>query len=46
MVSVENYWDEQLLVKKVKYGWEPIAFNDKDLEGMTRPHDDALVVMA
>ena len=46
VVSVKNCWDEQLLVKKVKYGWEPIAFNDEDLEGMTRPHDDALVVIA
>ena len=46
VVSVENCRDEQLLVKKVKYGQEPIAFNDEDFEGMTRPHDDALVVMA
>ena len=25
---------------------EPIAFNDEDLEGMTQPHDDVLVVTA
>ena len=28
----------------MKYVWEPITFNDEDLEGMTQPHDDALVV--
>ncbi|XP_075654804.1 uncharacterized protein LOC142624971 [Castanea sativa] len=31
-------------VKRLKYTREPIAFNDDDLEGMTEPHDDALVV--
>ena len=25
---------------------EPIAFNDEDLEGITEPHDDVLVVTA
>ena len=25
---------------------EPIAFNNEDLEGMTQPHDDMLVVIA
>ena len=28
----------------MKYAWEPIAFDDEDLEGMTQPHNDALVV--
>ena len=30
----------------MKYVWEPITFNDEDLEGTTQPHDDALVVTA
>ena len=30
----------------MKYTWEPIAFNDDDLEGTIQPHDDALVVTA
>ena len=32
--------------KKLKFTWEPIAFNDDDLEGTIQPHDDALVVTA
>ena len=32
--------------KKLKFTWEPIAFNDDDLEGTIQPHDDVLVVTA
>ena len=32
--------------KKMRIGWEPIAFGDKDLEGKIQSHDDALVVTA
>ena len=28
----------------MKYTWEPIAFNDDDLEGTIQLHDDDLVV--
>ena len=35
---------EQLLEKKMRVGWEPIAFGDEDLEGTIQLHDDALVV--
>ena len=31
--------------KRMKYAQEPIAFNDEDLEGMTQPHNDVLVVI-
>ena len=37
---------EQPSEKKLKNAWEPIAFNDDDLEGTIQPHDDALVVTA
>ena len=30
----------------MKYAWEPITFDDDDLEGTIQPHDDALVVTA
>ena len=33
---------EQPFNKKLKYTWEPIAFDDNDLEGTIQPHDDAL----
>ena len=46
MVPVENCRDEQPSVKRVNNGRGPITFNNEDLEGMTQPHDDALVVMA
>ena len=29
----------------MKYAQEPIAFNDEDLEGMTQPYNDVLVVI-
>ena len=35
-----SYIGEQPFEKKLKYTWEPIAFNDDDLEGMIEPHDD------
>ena len=37
---------EQPTEKKLKFTWEPIAFNDNDLKGTIQPHDDALVVTA
>ena len=37
---------EQPSNKKLKYTWEPIAFDDNDVEGTIQPHDDALVVAA
>ena len=46
MVSVESSAGEQSFKNKLKYTWEPIAFNDDDLEGTIQPHDDALVVTA
>ena len=46
VVSAESHRQEQPWRKKIKYAQEPIAFNDKDLEGTTQPHDDALVVTA
>ena len=46
VVPVENCRDEQPSVKRVNNGRGPITFNNEDLEGMTQPHDDALVVMA
>ncbi|XP_050280740.1 uncharacterized protein LOC126721719 [Quercus robur] len=30
----------------MKFTWEPVSFDDGDLEGTIQPHDDALVVMA
>ena len=46
IVPVEDNPDLQLLGKKMKFAWEPISFDDDDLEGMIQPHDDALVVTA
>ena len=46
MVLVKSCQDEQPSEKKLKFTWEPIAFDDDDLEGMTQPHDNALVVTA
>ena len=37
---------KQLPEKKMRIGWEPIAFSDEDLEGTIQPHDDVLVVTA
>ena len=44
MVPVKGCLDERPSEKKLKCTWEPIAFNDDDLEGMIQPHDDTLVV--
>ena len=46
VVLVKSFQDEQPSEKKLKFTWEPIAFDDDDLEGMTQPHDNALVVTA
>ena len=46
VVSVEDGREAQPSAKRLKYTRESIAFNDDDLEGMTQPHDDALVVTA
>ena len=46
IVLVRECSDEQPTEKKLKFTWEPIAFNDNDLEGTIQPHDDALVVTA
>ena len=46
IVPEESYAGEQPFEKKFKYIWEPIAFNDDDLEGTIQPHDNALVVIA
>ena len=42
VVSAESSMGEQPFNKKLKYTWEPIAFDDNDLEGTIQPHDDAL----
>ena len=46
VVLVESCQDEQPSEKKLKFTWEPIAFNDDNLEGTIQPHDIALVVTA
>ena len=46
VVPAESCTGEQPSEKKLKYTWEPIAFNDDDLEGTIQPHNDALVVTA
>ena len=46
MVPVESCPNVQPSKKKLKLIWEPIAFNDDDLEGTIQPHDDALMVIA
>ena len=46
VVSAESSMGEQPSNKKLKYTWEPIAFDDNDVEGTIQPHDDALVVAA
>ena len=46
MVLTGNCAGEQSPEKKMRIGWEPIAFGDDDLEGTVQPHDDMLVVMA
>ena len=37
---------EQPFKKKLSFTWEPITFNDNDLEGTIQLHDNALVVAA
>ena len=44
VVLVEDYLSKQPTEKKMKFTWEPIAFNDDDLEGTIQLHADALVV--
>ena len=46
VVPVEGNSDVQSPGKKMKFAWEPIIFDDDDLEGTIQPHDDALVVTA
>ena len=46
VVPVESCPNVQPSKKKLKLIWEPIAFNDDDLEGTIQPHDDALMVIA
>jgi len=46
VVPVEGNPDLQSSGKKIKFAWEPISFDDDDLEGTIQPHDDALVVTA
>ena len=46
VVPVEGCQDEQPSKKELKFTWEPIAFNDENLEGTIQLHDDALVVTA
>ena len=46
VVPVDNGSGKQPFEKKLKVAWEPISFNDDDLEGTIQPHDDALVVTA
>ena len=46
MASVRDCSDDHPPVKKMKSCWEPIAFDDGDLEGTIQPYDDALVITA
>ena len=46
VAPVGNCLGKQPPKKKMKIGWEPIAFNDDDLKGIIQPHDDALMVTA
>ena len=46
VVLVKSCPDMQPSEKKLKFTWEPIAFNDDDLEGTIQSHDDAMVVIA
>ena len=43
VVPVKGHSGVQLLDKKMKFAWEPIVFDDDNLEGTIQPHDDALV---
>ena len=46
VVPVESCPNIQPSEKKLKLIWEPIAFNDDNLEGTIQPHNDALMVIA
>ncbi|XP_030939608.1 uncharacterized protein LOC115964438 [Quercus lobata] len=46
VVPVEGNPSLQSSGKKMKFAWEPVSFDDEDLEGTIQPHDDALVVTA
>ena len=46
VVSAEGSPSELPSEKKLKCTWEPIAFNDDDMEGTIQLHDDTLVVAA
>ena len=46
MVSAESSTGKKPFDKKLKNTWEPIAFDDNDLESTIQLHDDALVVTA
>ena len=44
VAPMEDCSGKQLLEKKIRIGWESIAFGNEDLEGTIQPHDDVLVV--
>ncbi|XP_075654748.1 uncharacterized protein LOC142624902 [Castanea sativa] len=44
VVSAEGSTSERSSGKKPRYNRQPIAFDDDDLEGITQPHHDALIV--
>ena len=46
VASTRDCLENQPLVKKMKSRWEPIAYDDKDLEGIMQLYDDALVITA
>ncbi|XP_075640451.1 uncharacterized protein LOC142612219 [Castanea sativa] len=46
VVPAESCAGEHSPRKKLRYTKQPIAFDDNDMEGTIRPHDNALVVMA
>ena len=46
VASTGDCLENQPLVKKMKSRWEPIAYDDKDLEGIIQLYDDALVITA
>ena len=46
VVPVEGNPGIQSPGKKMKFAWEPVSFEDDDLEGTIQPHDDTLVVTA
>ena len=46
VASVGDCSEDQPRMKKMKSCWEPIAFDDGDLEGMIQPYNDALMITA